>query len=81
MRPNGEALSFAIPEALVSVAMLVGDRGSLLKLKLDAIDIDAEAAEVRVVHRALFQYDLIQYEKRKIVVETNEAFRGALPKG
>ena len=64
MRPAGEVLAFTVPEAVSSVQVQVGEQRHRVKLLLDAIDIDAEAAQVRFVFRRLYRYALIQGELR-----------------
>lgn len=74
MRPAGEVLAFDLPEPPVTADVLVGKRHRRLMLYVDAIDIDAEAANVRVVYRALFSYPLIRYEERTTRVLPSAAF-------
>lgn len=73
MRAGAEVLAFAIPEPPVTADVFVGKRHRRLTLYVDAIDIDAEAANVRIVYRALFSYPLIRYEERTMRVLPSEA--------
>jgi hypothetical protein len=41
---------------------------------LDAVDLDAEAAEVRLLWRAAVTYDLVQYEHRRARLEPTDDF-------
>jgi hypothetical protein len=52
MRPKGETLAFTVPEVPVRVRAILGRALFQLKPRLDTIEIDAEAAEVRMVYRA-----------------------------
>ena len=79
MRPGGEILSFEIPSPPVKAEVKVGARYRRLTLYVDAIDIDAEAANVRVVYRALFSYPLVRYEQRIVVVQPSIEFDEFLP--
>lgn len=74
MRPGGEVLAFAVPPSPVSVAVSVGGFSERLVPRLDAIDIDAEASEVRFVYRAKVTYGLVQFEARRAVLEPTEDF-------
>lgn len=65
MRPGGAALVFEIPPPPVAVEVSVGRSSERLLPALDAVDIDAEAAEVRLLWRAQASYDLVQYEHRR----------------
>jgi hypothetical protein len=64
MRPSGAAISFAVPPSPVTVDLSVGGRAEQAGPALDAVDIDAEAREVRFVYRAAVTYDLVQFELR-----------------
>lgn len=79
MRPGGEHLAFELPEPPVTVNVRVGERRRLLTLYVDAVDIDAEAANVRVVYRALYSYPLVRYEERSVVVQPSSSFEKLLP--
>ncbi|EYF02270.1 DUF2169 domain-containing protein [Chondromyces apiculatus] len=73
MRPGGEALVFEVPPPPVAVDVAVGARVERVLPHLDAIDIDAEAGEVRLLWRAEAIYELIQYELRRArLVATSE---------
>lgn len=65
MRPQGEVLAFAVPPSPVEVALSVGGASERLIPWLDAIDIEAEAGEVRLVYRAKVTYGLVQFEVRR----------------
>lgn len=79
MRPGGEILSFEIPEPPVTADAKVGAHVRRLKLYVDAVDIDAEAANVRVLYRAVFSYPLVRYEQRSLVVLPARGFDDFLP--
>jgi hypothetical protein len=79
MRPGGEILAFHVPEPPVTADAKVGKRHRRLTLYVDAIDIDAEAARVRIVYRALFSYPLVRYEERSLLVLPSPAFQDLLP--
>lgn len=64
MRPAGEVLAFTVPQAPSAVEVQVGEQSHRVELLLDAVDIDAEAARVRLVFRRLYRYALIQGELR-----------------
>lgn len=79
MRPGGEVLSFEIPEPAVTADVKVGKRFRRLTLYVDAIDIDAEKANVRIVYRALFSYPLVRYDARSCTVLPSSKFKDLLP--
>ena len=79
MRPGGEALSFEVPPPPVTADVKVGPRHRRLDLYVDAIDIDAEAAQVRIVYRALFSYPLVRYEQRTVHVLPSSDLEKLLP--
>lgn len=68
MRPGGGLLSFEVPRSPFAVALSIGGRRDELPLRLHAMDLDAEAAEVRLLYRGAVTYDLIQYELRRAEV-------------
>ncbi len=74
MRPKGETLAFVVPEVPVSVRAIIGRAMFRLKPRLDAIDIDAEAAEVRLVYRCSFRFGLVQNERREVFLEPSDHF-------
>jgi hypothetical protein len=74
MRPRGEALAFVVPEPPVRVRVVLGRAMFELAPRLDAVDIDAEAAEARLVYRAIFRFGLVQHERREVTVEPSAAF-------
>ncbi|WP_437945444.1 DUF2169 domain-containing protein [Sorangium sp. So ce296] len=74
MRPGGEALVFEAPAPPVAVTVAVGGASERLVPALDAVDIDAEAAEVRLLWRASVSYGLVQLEHRRARLEATEAF-------
>ncbi len=78
MRPGGKLLAFEVPPPPVVAEVLVGPRHRRLDLYVDSIDIDAEAAQVRVVYRALFSYPLVRYEQRTAHVRTSPDFEKLL---
>lgn len=78
MRPGGAALAFHVPPPPVTADILVGPRHRRLELYVDAIDIDAEAAQVRVAYRALFSYPLVRYEQRTAHVRPSPDFEKLL---
>ncbi len=79
MRPGGEILTFEIPEPPVTADAKVGKHVRRLTLYVDAIDIDAEAANVRIVYRALFSYPLVRYEQRSLYVLPTSKLDDYLP--
>jgi hypothetical protein len=81
MRPRGEALAFQVPECPVSVRAILGPARFHLPMRLDAVDIDAEAAEVRFVFRVAFTYALIRYELREAYLEPTDHFPALPPPG
>jgi hypothetical protein len=80
MRPNGEALAWRLPEAPASVAVSQGSTMQRLGLEVDAIDIDAEASEARVVYRGKLTYDLIRFQLRSARLEPTAALLDAAPR-
>ncbi|MEZ4302564.1 MAG: DUF2169 domain-containing protein [Polyangiaceae bacterium] len=79
MRAGQQILSFEVPRAPVLVDALIGDRHRRLDLYVDAVDIDADAAEARVVYRALFSYPLVRYEIRSLHVRPHPDLEKLLP--
>ncbi|RLB45251.1 MAG: hypothetical protein DRI90_28655 [Deltaproteobacteria bacterium] len=69
MRPDGERLSFAVPEPPVSFAVQIGVVEKRLTPQLDAIDVDTEREMVRLVYRTSFRYPIVAFEKRRVTVE------------
>jgi Uncharacterized protein conserved in bacteria (DUF2169) len=74
MRPKGETLSFVIPEAPIRVRAILGRALFRMKPRLDAVEIDAEAALLRLVYRCPFKFGLVQHERREVFVEPSEHF-------
>ncbi|AUX40056.1 uncharacterized protein SOCE26_014520 [Sorangium cellulosum] len=74
MRPGGEALVFEAPAPPVAVAVAVGGTSERIVPALDAVDIDAEAAEVRLLWRMSVSYGLVQLEHRRARLEATEDF-------
>jgi len=74
MRPGGASLAFRVPPSPVVVEVSVGTRAETIVSRLDAIDIDAEAGEVRIVYRAKVTYGLVQFEERRAVLRPSEDF-------
>jgi hypothetical protein len=74
MRPGGDALVFEAPPAPVAMDVTVGDKRDRVVPSLDAVDIDAEAAEVRLLWRATATYGLVQYELRRARLKPTEDF-------
>ena len=68
MRPGGELLAFQVPAPPCAAEVDLEGRLSPLSFRVDALDIDAEAASVRVVYRARFRYGLVQHERRRVRV-------------
>jgi len=73
MRAGGEPLRFALPSAPFGVRVAVGPDALEVDATLDAVDIDAESATVRFLFRAAFDYDLVRYDERSIVVFPRES--------
>jgi len=74
MRRKGETLSFVVPEVPIRVRAILGRALFRLKPRLDALEIDAEAAQVRFVYRCPFKFGLVQHERREVFVEPSEHF-------
>lgn len=74
MRPGGRPLSFATPRSPVIVNLTVGAAAEHLVLALDAVDIDAEAGEVRLLYRASVTYELIQFDVRTATLAATSDF-------
>jgi hypothetical protein len=74
MRPRGETLAFNVPPPPVRVRVVLGGLQVRLDMLLDSIDIDADAAEVRFVHRTSFRFTLFQEELREAHLEPTEHF-------
>ena len=74
MRPRGEVLIFTTPHSPTRVVLRVGASSEILVPRLDGIEIDAEAREVRLVYRAKVTYDLVQFEERRAVMEPSADF-------
>ena len=65
-----DALAFTVPDVGLSIAVSVGDDRQSFDFALDAIDIDAEARQVRLLYRTGFRYDLFQFERRVASLST-----------
>lgn len=65
MRPGGELLAFQVPAPPCALEIDLDGRVTPVALRVDALDIDAEAASLRVVYRARFRYGLVQLERRR----------------
>jgi Uncharacterized protein conserved in bacteria (DUF2169) len=74
MRPRGALLAFTVPAPPVRFDVAAGERAESIVPLLDAVDIDAEAAEVRFLYRAKVAYDLVQFEDRRLSVEPSSRF-------
>jgi hypothetical protein len=74
MRPRGESLAFVVPEVPAVVRVVIGKLRTSLPLRVEAIDIDADAAEVRFVYRVAFTFALIQNDLREAHLEPSEHF-------
>lgn len=74
MRPRAEAFSFVVPEVPIRVRAILGRALFTLKPRLDALEIDAEAAQVRIVYRCPFKFGLVQHERRDVFLEPSEHF-------
>lgn len=66
MRPGGELLAFELPAPPCAAEVHLEGRVAPVAFRVDALDIDAEAASVRVVYRARFRYGLVQLERRHV---------------
>lgn len=73
MRPRGEELGFDVPPVPWAVNVAVGPDATEVEPRLDAVDVDAEAATVRFLFRATFDYDLVRYEERTVTAVPREA--------
>lgn len=74
MRPGGRALHFLAPPPPAMVDLNVGGAAERSLTRIDAIDIDAEAAEVRFLYRASVTYGLVQFEMRTATLEPTHDF-------
>jgi hypothetical protein len=74
MRARGEAIAFEVPEPPVDVDVVVGPHGARVALATDAVDVDAEAATVRVLWRAFFSYPLVRWQHRVTHVRATPRF-------
>lgn len=74
MRPKGATLGFVVPETPIQVRALLGRALFRMKPRLDTVEIDAEAAQVRMVYRCSFKFGLVQHERREVFVEPTEHF-------
>lgn len=74
MRPGGRPLQFLAPPPPAFVDLTVGAAVERAVSKIDAIDIDAEASEVRVLYRASVTYGLVQFEVRTARLEPTSDF-------
>ena len=74
MRPKGEPLAFVVPEPPVQVRAILGRALFRMRPRLDALEIDAEAAQVRIVYRCPFKFGLVQHERREVFVDPSEHF-------
>lgn len=74
MLPAGRALSFASPRSPVVVNLTVGGTAERVVPALDAVDIDAEVSEVRLLYRASITYGLVQFELRAATLEVTSDF-------
>lgn len=72
MRPRGEVIAFALPAAPVELVVSVGGEEERFVPAIDAVDVDAEAKELRVVYRAAFTYPIVAGERRRAVLVTRE---------
>jgi hypothetical protein len=79
MRPDREELAFAVPEPPVIFDVQVGTVERRLTPRLNAIDVDAEAATVRFVYRVSFRYPLVAFERRRTRVELSDEVSAGLP--
>lgn len=74
MRPEGQVLQTQVPPAPVDLQLNIADDEQHFTPVLDAVDINAERAEVRFVYRCLFRYPLIRFQKRSLRVVPNDNF-------
>ena len=65
MRPRGERLTLVVPPAPVAFEVRVGEVETTLVPSIDAVDLDAEAAEARLLWRVVYRYPLVQLETRE----------------
>lgn len=78
MRPRGGVLAFTVPPPPAFVEVSVGAASVRVEPALDAVDIDADAGEVRLLHRATVRYGLVQYEQRTARIGMTEPLRRAV---
>lgn len=74
MCPDGSELSFAVPRSPCFVALHIGGASKNLALVPDAIDIDADMKEVRIVYRTTIRYPLIAFQARSASIELAKSF-------
>lgn len=74
MRPRGDKLAFVLPNPPLRLRVILGRALFQLAPRLDAVDIDAESAEVRLVYRSQFRFALVRGERREIFLEPSEHF-------
>jgi hypothetical protein len=68
MRPRRQVLAFAVPPAPAVLKVSVGSEEERFTPAIDAVDVDAEAEEVRVLYRAAFTYPIVPNERRRAVL-------------
>lgn len=74
MRPGGQPLQFTVPELPLDLIVVTGAGEQRSQPRLDAVDIDAEATEIRLLYRGAFTYDLVQLDIRSATLEPNDDF-------
>jgi hypothetical protein len=74
MRPSGGVLRFNVPEHPLQVRMETSSQHELKEMSLDAVDVNAETCEVRLLYRSTLRCALIQFEERRVLVEPTADF-------
>jgi hypothetical protein len=74
LRSSGETLAFEVPQPPVSLLVEVDVVTQRLELALDAIEIDGDRGDVRLVYRTIFRYPLIEGHNRTARLEATALF-------
>jgi len=63
MRPRGECLAFSVPSSPISFEVYSENERNVVVPRLDTVEIDAEAAEVRLVFRAKVTQTRVEFAR------------------
>jgi Uncharacterized protein conserved in bacteria (DUF2169) len=74
MRSDGETLAFELPPSPVFLEVDLDGATTRLDPKVDAVEIETDRGDVRLVYRTLFRYPLIQEALRIARLETTARF-------